>query len=72
MTRGAIVVMAARSAYTNKARPAVIVHGHQFNITHARVTVCPITSERADAPPFRVTLPRGDRTGLKRSVSGHR
>ena len=64
MTRGAIVVMAARSAYTSKPRPAVVVQANQFNPTHPSVTVCPITSECADAPLFRVTLPPGDRTGL--------
>jgi mRNA interferase MazF len=64
MTRGAIVVMAARGAYTSKPRPAVVVQANQFNPTHLSVTVCPITSECADAPLFRVTLPPGDRTGL--------
>ena len=64
MTRGAIVVMAARGAYTSKPRPAVVVQANQFNPTHPSVTVCPITSECADAPLFRVTLPPGDRTGL--------
>ena len=64
MTRGDIVVMAARGAYTSKPRPAVVVQANQFNPTHPSVTVRPITPECADAPLFRVTLPPGNCTGL--------
>jgi mRNA interferase MazF len=64
--RGAIVVVAARGAYTGKPRPAVIVQSDLFNPTHASVTVCPITSDCVDAPLFRLTLPPGARTGLKK------
>ena len=64
ITRGAIVVMAARGAYTGKPRPAVVVQSDLFNTTHGSVTVCLITSDHNDAPLFRVVLPPGDRTGL--------
>lgn len=64
VARGAIVVLAARGAYTGKPRPAVVVQAEAFNATHASVTVCPITSDCVDAPLFRVALPPGDRTGL--------
>jgi mRNA interferase MazF len=64
MTRGAIVVVAAKGAYTGKPRPAVVVQVDLFNPTHTSVTVCPITSDCVDAPLFRVTLPPGERTGL--------
>ena len=64
MTRGAIVVVSAKGAYTGKPRPAVVVQADLFNATHASVTVCPITSDVVDAPLFRVTLPPGERTGL--------
>jgi len=64
--RGAIVVVAAKGAYTGKPRPAVVVQSDLFNPTHAGVTVCPITSDCVDAPLFRLTLPEGPRTGLKR------
>jgi len=66
--RGAIVVVAARGAYTGKSRPAIVVQSDLFNPTHSSVTVCPITSDCVDAPLFRITLPPGSRTGL-RSVS---
>lgn len=64
MTRGAIVVVAAKGAYTGKPRPAVVVQADLFTPTHSSVTVCPITSDCVDAPLFRITLPPGDRTGL--------
>jgi mRNA interferase MazF len=65
MKRGAIVVVAARGAYTGKPRPALVVQSDLFNPTHASVTVCPITSDCVDAPLFRLTLPPGPRTGLR-------
>ena len=64
MTRGAIVVVAAKGAYTGKPRPAVIVQADLYNPTHYSLTLCPITSDCVDAPLFRVTLPPGERTGL--------
>lgn len=64
MTRGSIVVVAAKGAYTGKPRPAVIVQADVFNSTHSSVTVCPITSDCVDAPLFRVALPPGERSGL--------
>jgi mRNA interferase MazF len=65
MKRGAIVVVAAKGAYTGKPRPAVVVQSDLFNPTHASLTICPITSDCVDAPLFRLTLPPGPRTGLK-------
>ena len=64
MTRGAIVIVAAKGAYTSKPRPAVLVQADLFNPTHASLTVCPITSDCVDAALFRITLPPGGRTGL--------
>ena len=67
MTRGDIVVVAARGPYTGKSRPAVVVQSDLFNPTHASTSVCPITPDCIDAPLFRVSLPPGDRTGLSSS-----
>ena len=64
MTRGSIVVLAAKGPFTGKPRPAVVVQADLFNETHASITVCPITSDCIDAPLFRVSLPPGSRTGL--------
>lgn len=65
MTRGEIVVVTARGAYTGKPRPALVLQSDVFNDTHASVTICPITSDIIDAPLFRVALPPGPRTGLE-------
>jgi len=65
VTRGDIVVVATRGAYTSKPRPALVVQSDVFNKTHASITLCPITSDCVDAPLFRVSLPEGKRTGLE-------
>ena len=65
MKRGAIIVVAARGAYTGKPRPALVVQSDLFNPTHASVTICPITSDCVDASLFRLNLPPGSRTGLE-------
>lgn len=65
MKRGAIVVVAAKGAYTGKPRPALVLQSDLFNATHGSVTICPITSDCIDAPLFRIALPPGDRTGLR-------
>jgi mRNA interferase MazF len=65
VTRGDIVVVAARGAYSGKPRPALVVQSDLFNATHASLTVCPITSDCIDAPLFRVSVPPGTRTGLR-------
>jgi mRNA interferase MazF len=66
VTRGSIVVVAAKGPYTGKPRPA-LVQSDLFNPTHSSVTICPITSDCVDAPRFRIPLPPGERTGLHRS-----
>lgn len=65
MTRGDIVVVATKGAYTSKPRPALVVQDELFNETHASVTLCPISSEVIDAPLFRVGLPANSRTSLQ-------
>jgi mRNA interferase MazF len=65
MTRGDIVVVATRGAYTSKPRPALVVQDNSFNETHGSVTLCPITSDCIDAPLFRIALPPGERTSLQ-------
>jgi mRNA interferase MazF len=65
VTRGDIVVVATKGAYSGKPRPTLVVQADVFNDTHASVTVCPITSDCIDAPLFRVSLPPGSRTGLR-------
>ena len=64
MTRGDIVVVAAKGPYTGKPRPALVVQSDLFNTTHGSLTVCLISSDCIDAPLLRVMLPPGERTGL--------
>ena len=64
ITRGSIVVVAARGAYTGKPRPAIVVQADLFNPTHGSISLCLITTDCVDAPLFRITLPAGERTGL--------
>jgi mRNA interferase MazF len=64
VTRGDIVVVATKGAYTSNPRPALVVQDDLFNDTHASVTLCPISSEVVDAPLFRVSLPANQRTSL--------
>lgn len=64
MTRGDVVVVATRGAYTSKPRPALVVQSDGFNPTHASITICPITSDCVEAPLFRVSVAAGRRTGL--------
>ncbi len=64
MSRGDVVIVATRGAYTSKPRPALIVQADHYNDVHASITVCPITSDVIDAPLFRIALPPGSRTGL--------
>jgi mRNA interferase MazF len=65
MTRGDVVVVASRGAYTSQPRPALVVQADVYNDTHSSITLCPITSDCVDAPLFRVALPPGERTGLQ-------
>ena len=64
VSRGSVVIVVVKGAYTGKPRPAVVVQSDLFNTAHASITVCPITSDCVDAPLFRITLPPGTRTGL--------
>lgn len=65
MKRGAVVVVAAKGAYTGKPRPALVVQADVFNATHASVTVCPLTTDLVDATLFRIGVAAGTRSGLK-------
>lgn len=63
--RGDVVVCVLAGDF-GKPRPAVVVQSDWFNDTHASVTVCPLTTERVDAPLFRPDVPALKRTGLRR------
>lgn len=65
VSRGDVVLVAARGEFTGKPRPALVVQADLFNPTHPSVTVCLVTSELHDAPLFRPTLAPSPENGLK-------
>ena len=64
MRRGDVVTVAAAGDY-GKPRPAVIVQTDALPIEHASVVVCQMTSERSEAPDFRVTIEPSHNNGLR-------
>ena len=63
MERGDIIICALSGDYS-KPRPAVVIQSDLFNLTHASITVCPITSHLIEAPLFRLLLVPNKLTGL--------
>ena len=64
MQRGDVVTVAATGDY-GKPRPAVIVQTDALPQKHASVVVCPLTSELAQAPDFRITIEPKPQNGLR-------
>lgn len=64
MKRGDIVIAVTPGDY-GKPRPAVVVQSDIFNPTHASITLCPISSQLADAPLFRLSLQPSADNGLE-------
>lgn len=58
----------ARSAYTGKPRPVVIVQDDRFDATES-VTVCPLTTSSIDAPLMRIRVEPDLKNGLEQSSS---
>ena len=63
MRRGDIWTVAGGGDYTGKARPAVIVQDDSFDATSS-ITVCVFTSDRTEAPLFRISIAPSERNGL--------
>lgn len=68
MRRGEIYTAAVRGAYSGKPRPVVIVQDDRFDAT-ASVTVCPFTTNPAEAPLVRVPIDPSEGNGLDRPSS---
>lgn len=64
MKRGDIHIAAARGLYTGKPRPVVIVQDDRFDAT-ASITVCPLTTNAAEAPLTRITVEATSATGIE-------
>lgn len=63
MKRGDLCIAAARGAYTGKPYPVVIVQDDRFDAT-ASVTVCPFTTNPAEAPLARLAAEPSAGNGL--------
>ena len=64
MKRGDIVTIALQGDY-GKPRPALVIQSDLF-AEHPSVTVLPVTSERRDAPLFRIDVEPSDDNGLRK------
>jgi mRNA interferase MazF len=64
MKRGDLVTVAVSGDY-GKPRPALVAQADAFD-QHPSVIVLPLTSELHDAPLFRVNVPVGSVTGLRK------
>lgn len=66
MTRGEIYTTAARGPHTGKPLPVVILQDDRFDATSS-VTVCPFTTNPAEAPLLRLPIDPSEGNGLGRS-----
>lgn len=64
MRRGDIWTVAGGNGYAGKPRPVVIVQDDSFNAT-ASVTVCAFTTDKTEAPLFRLPVEPNERNGLR-------
>ena len=64
MRRGDIWTVAGGKDHAGKPRPAVIVQDDSFDAT-ASVTVCAFTTDRTDAPLFRLPVEPNEHNGLR-------
>jgi mRNA interferase MazF len=63
MRRGEIWTIAGGKDYAGKPRPVVIVQDDSFDAT-ASITVCAFTTDRTQAPLFRLAVEPNERNGL--------
>jgi len=63
LKRGEIWTVAGGKDYAGKPRPAVIVQDDRFDAT-ASITICAITSDKTEAPLFRIVVRPSDQNGL--------
>lgn len=63
-SRGEIWTIAGGPGYASKPRPAVIVQDDAFNLTDS-VTVCAFTTDRTEAPLFRLKVDASAVNGLQ-------
>jgi mRNA interferase MazF len=64
LKRGEVWTVAGAKDYSGKPRPVVIVQDDQFDVT-ASITVCPFTTNPADAPLLRLPVQPSEGNGLR-------
>lgn len=64
MRRGEIWTVAGGKDYAGKPRPAVIVQDDAFDATDS-ITVCAFTTDRTEAPLFRLPVEPNEANGLR-------
>jgi len=63
MRRGEVWTVAGGKDYTSKPRPAVAVQDDRFDATNS-ITLCAFTTDRTEAPLFRLSIEPNERNGL--------
>jgi mRNA interferase MazF len=63
LKRGEIWTVAGGKDYAGKPRPAVIVQDDRFDATES-ITICVITSDKSEAPLFRIVIQPSEQNGL--------
>jgi mRNA interferase MazF len=64
MKRGEIWTVAGGRDYAGKPRPVVILQDDRFDATQS-ITICAFTTDRTEAPIFRLPIEPNDRNGLR-------
>ena len=64
MKRGKIWTVAGAKDYAGKPRPVVILQDDRFDAT-ASITICAFTTDRTDAPLFRLPVVPSEGNGLR-------
>jgi mRNA interferase MazF len=68
MKRGEIWTVAGAQHYAGKPRPVVLVQDDGFDATDS-ITICAFTSDKTDAPLFRLPVKPNERNGLRETCS---
>ena len=66
MRRGEIWTISGGKDYAGKPRPAVVVQDDMFGATNS-VTICAFTTDRTEAPLFRLPIEPTERNGLRKT-----
>jgi mRNA interferase MazF len=64
LSRGEIGTVAGGKDYAGKPRPVVIVQDDRFDATDS-ITICAFTTDKTDAPLFRLSVQPNERNGLR-------